>query len=185
MGSTPAYNGDGSKNEEPPAEGDVETIVDPDNFHLRRRLRQLHEAKETVREYKMRAISTRLDDKRVQDKQVNWPIAEAVIDYISELRPLLGRNGLFEDFQEETVLAQNDEEVTIAEFAEARGRWDKISAANGDEWVSYETSMRIWEKCNEYFERLAGTEFEKEGLPAEKGFQSVEEDDRDQNGDGE
>lgn len=161
-GADPATNGEGD---------DIERIVDPDNYNLRRRLKQLHDARERVRERKSKALSLEMRRRDFSAQRRDRLVAEAAVDYINELLPVVKRKGDAEDFGSKTVDLGRDGEVSVEEFAQSRGTTDD----DGRVPYPYQVSMEIWNICNTYFEQIAGAEFEQQGLPAETGFDSTGE----------
>jgi len=138
-------------------------LADPDNYNLRRRLRQLHDAREYVKEVKNQALNSELSNPRQSNDSRDRAVAEAVTDYATELLPVLRRREHADEFRSEDV---GDGELTIGEFIDTRGAPEATP-------LRYTLSMKVWSVCNEYFERVAGPEFENESLPRETGFETT------------
>lgn len=131
-------------------------IADPGDFTLRRRLRQLHDAKEAVKETKNAAVSNEVIEEQIYPDQRDHIVAERVTDYIHELRPVLAEKSetAAEEFLSETV-EFDGEAVTLQEIMLSRGRVGDDGAH-----LPYYASMQAWDICNGYFERIAGAVFE-------------------------
>ncbi len=142
-------------------------LADPDNYNLRRRLRQLHDAREYVKEVKNETIGRNMANSGRNKIDPDPAVAEAVTDYVDELLPILSRRDQDDEFLEEEI---DGVDITVGDYVRTRGRV-------GGESVDYQTSMVVWRLCNRYFEQVAGPEFEDESLPKELGFQTTEEDD--------
>lgn len=140
----------------------VERIADPDNYNLRRRLKQLHDAKERVRERKSKAVYKELTDRKFKAWKRDQLVAEAVVDYINDLRSLLaGKDEAdVESFLNESISIDDSTRITIADFVRTRGY-----PPRQDDIVHYSVSMEVWRICNDHFEEVAGAEFEQQGLP--------------------
>jgi len=153
----------------------IARIADPDDYNLRRRLKQLHNAKETVKTRKDTLLHKEQQKGRVwtADKRDRF-IAEALVDYIHELRPLLKKNEQEDDFLSEEVGVVNNTTVTIGTIVDGRGYIAKNGSANrygiGDDsgkYLPYQYSMVAWDICNDYFEDVAGVVFEQQTEPGE------------------
>jgi len=140
-------------------------IADPDNYNLRRRLQQIHDAREFVKEVKNRNLGKELSNPRKDTSGRNRAVAEAVTDYATELLPVLSRQGERELFRDEDI---GDQELTVGDFIDDRG------APDGNP-LAYTVSMKVWTICNRHFEDVAGPQFEDAGLPREKGFDATGE----------
>lgn len=162
-GQSPAAEADGSESD------GVERIADPDNYNVRRRLKQLHDAKERVREVKGRALQLQMTSREFTTRQRDRFVAEAVVDYINELETVLEQTDEADDFRQETVDV-GDGTVTVEDFCDGRG---SVNVGDGPELASFEVSMEVWRICNRHFERVAGTEFESKGLPHEESFDTT------------
>lgn len=138
----------------------LERIVDPDEYNLRRRLRQLHEAKEAVKQRKDDALELERLNREFTRGMRDRFIVEKVVDYIHELRPLLRKIDREEDFLSEEVAIVDDETVTVQDIISTRGELE-----NG--YLPYAASMDAWDICNDYFENIAGAEFEGEVDPGQ------------------
>lgn len=156
----------------------VERIADPEDYAKRRRLKQLHDARDRVREIKDEAFRLEKTERTVSERDRDQFVAEALADYIAELRVVLARRGGDEDsgdeeFLNETVMTRREAlaEISIDDIRQQRGH---VSIEERRVPISYETAMRAWDICNSYFEEIAGATFETEGMPKERGFQSVE-----------
>lgn len=147
-------------------------IADPENYNLRRRLQQLHDAKERVGKVGERATLVEMTDRDFTPEQRAELVAEAVADYINELRPLLALRELDEEFLEQGIAPIEGETVTIGDLAEARGRLphrdreasNPLLRTTGDsitgaETPPYEVSMMARSVCDDYFLKIAGVEF--------------------------
>jgi hypothetical protein len=139
-------------------------LVDPDNYNLRRRLRQIHDAREYVKEVKNEALGRNLANSGRNEIDPDPAVAEAVTDYADELLPILRERGRAEVFLEEDL---DDVDATLGEFLSTRGQLSRSRA------VPYTVSMQVWRLCNQYFENVAGPEFEDENLPKEIGFETT------------
>jgi hypothetical protein len=141
-------------------DGTTGRIEDPDDYNLRRRLKQLHTAKEAVITRKDNALDLerRKNDKQFPPQTRDRFVVEKVVDYIHELRPLLKKVGREDEFCSEIVTFGGGE-VSIGEIIERRGRAPDQSET---EYLPYEASMAAWDICNEYFEDVAGAVFEQE-----------------------
>lgn len=147
----------------------VERIADPDQYSHRRRLRQIHDAKERVLDVKSRAVQrAEYSTTQFTDRQRDRLIAEAVVDYIAELEPVLQQNENWEAFASEPLYGQ-DVETTIEQFLQTRG----TDPNEGYNPYLFSVSMKAWRVCNRYFEQVAGAEFEQGSLPSETGFNPV------------
>lgn len=154
----------------------IERIADPEDYAKRRRLRQLYDAREHVRDVKNRAHRLEITERSVSKQRRDRIIAEALVDYIAELRPILDRRGDDEAFLEEEVETKNGTSITLGDIRTQRGQ---INTDSGGRFIAYQTSMRAWDVANTYFEEIAGATFETEGLPKDTGFQSVEKEEDD------
>lgn len=136
-------------------------VEDPDDYNLRRRLKQLHNAKEAVITRKDNALDL---ERRKTDKQFSTDdrdrfIVEKVVDYVHELRPLLRKADREEDFLDEDIEAGDVDSVTIADVMDDRGR---VGDGGDRRYLDYRASMAAWDICNQYFEEVAGVVFEQE-----------------------
>jgi hypothetical protein len=151
-------------------------IADPDDYNLRRRLKQLHNAKEHVKTRKDTLLHREQQQRGrawTADKRDRF-IAEALVDYIHELRPLLKKNDQEDEFLSEEVGAVNSTMVTIETIVDGRGYIPKNGSANrygiGEDsgmYLPYQYSMVAWDICNDYFEDVAGVVFEQQTEPGE------------------
>jgi len=145
----------------------VERIADPDDYNLRRRLKELRDAKSDVKEMKDRAIMLAED----QSNESFWEedrdrmVADKLVDYIHELRPSLshGEDSHEKEFLSSSVSLEDGGEITIEEIATSRGRVDPDS----EDWrhLTYQEAMRAWDVCNDYLEKMAGVRFENGAGP--------------------
>lgn len=152
-----------------PEESGAARIADPENYNLRRRLKQLHDAKERVRNTADAATRAEMTDRQFSDQKRNRLVAEAVSDYILELKSVLNAEERAEEFLEEKVGTVNDVQITLSSLSETRGL---VDAEDGRVVVPYQASMSAWSICNDYFETVAGAEFE-EGMDTESGFDTT------------
>jgi len=148
----------------------LERIEDPDNYNYRRRLKQLHDARERVIDIKNRALNIQQMERAFSAEKRDRYITERVVDYVHELRPLLEKQGTEDVFLSEEIGSVDGESITMDRFAERRGR---ISTGEGTRAIPYEASMEAWHICNSYFERVAGPEFEDGSLPSDSGFDTT------------
>lgn len=142
-----------------------ERVVDPDDYNLRRRLRQLHDAREAVKTRKDEALSLERRNKKFSSEDRNRFIAEKLVDYIHELRPLLKKTAREDDFLNEEIDTVNSTRVTIELILENRGfvpETDDRHSSDGGRYIPYEASMAAWDVCNDYFEDVAGAVFEED-----------------------
>lgn len=133
----------------------VESIADPDNYTTRRWQKQLHDARERVREMKNQVLDRQLEDPRGFNEQIaRRNVAEMVADYVLELRPILAQDEFDreEDFLNEPVRA-GDTETTLEEFV--RRNW-----FGDEEAPPLRVSMDAWDTCNDYLTDISGPEFE-------------------------
>jgi len=149
------------------ASEDTERVEDPDDYNLRRRLKQLHTAKEAVITRKDNALDLerRKTDKEFSSADRDRFIVEKVVDYIHELRPLLKKQERAEEFLEETVTTDGGQEVTIQEVIDRRGR---LTDGTEADYLGYRASMAVWDICNQHFEQVAGVVFEQESAGREQ-----------------
>lgn len=162
-------------------DGGVEQIADPDNYAHRRRLKELYDAKERVRETKARALRMDiLEDYSITETQRNRVIVEDLVDYIHELMSLLkDREEMLEKFRDESIDLDKHTAVTIDEIARTRGRKQNGARTPGVQLnrdgdpIDYRAAMEAWHVCNDYFEDLAGPDFKRSSMPKESGFQSA------------
>ena len=144
----------------------MERVADPDDYNLRRRLRQLHDAKEAVKTRKDESLQLERINRSFTASQRDRFIAEKLVDYIHELRPLLRKAGREEGFLHERVGTVNEIDVTIESIIDNRGYIPNddpnTQTDNSDSgtYIPYEMSMAAWNICNDYFEDLAGAVFE-------------------------
>lgn len=157
--------------------GGVERIIDPDDYNTRRRLKQLHDAKEFVREVKNRVIERETNDPRYDMNVGRRNLAEVVADYLLELRPVLRRNGLEEQFLDEEIDIGNGDPLTFRDFAQRPWYLDRDGNASfrntTNDAPTIRQSMRAWDICNDYLEEIAGAMFEDGKLPRESEFTST------------
>lgn len=147
----------------------AERIADPDDYNTRRRLKQLHDAKELVKLEKNDAINDELRDPRKHDRQLHRRnVAEVLADYILELRPILQKLEMEEQFLQEEVEASSGI-VKVEDFRKREWFDDQENAP------TIRTSMYVWDVCNDYLERVAGAMFERNGLPSDNGFDATDE----------
>jgi len=145
----------------------MERVVDPDDYNLRRRLKQLHNAKEAVKRRKDDALELERVNRTFTADQRDRFIAEKLVDYIHELRPLLKKIDREEDFLAEEVGTVNSTTVTIQSIIDSRGyvssgdtsRYSDNTESGG--YIPYEATMAAWDICNDYFEDVAGAVFEE------------------------
>jgi len=140
-------------------------LADPENYNLRRRLRQIHDAREFVKEVKNQSLGKELSNPRQNRSGRNRAVAEAVSDYAAELFPILERQERAEEFRDEEIPRT---ELSVGEYLESRG-------APNREPLPYTDSMRVWRIVNQYFEEVAGPKFEDEGLIKERNFDATGE----------
>lgn len=145
-------------------------IADPENYNLSRRLRQLHDAKESVVEIKDRAVNQEAVDSNFSPSQRDQFVAEKLIDYIRELRPLMKLRENEDDFLNEEVGTVGGQELTLRQICETHGQ---VEIEDGQAWIPYQVSMTAWDLCNDYMEQIAGGTFETQGLPTDEGFDST------------
>lgn len=138
-------------------QGKLERIADPDNYNVRRRLKQLHDAKERCRETKTNVVRLETTRRTFTERKRDRLVAEDVVDYINELLPVLKKNEQKEEFLDESVDLGRSGEVSVGEFVETRG-----TDEDQNKPYSYRISMKIWAICNDAFEDIAGAEFQKE-----------------------
>lgn len=151
--------------------GGIERIVDPDNYTLRRRLRQLHDAKERVVERKNAAVLEWQMTRDFTERRRDLLVAEVVVDYVQELASVLekqsktaddedGESPDEDEFLNQSVSVSDRRDITLEEFARTRGRFDGAP-------LDYRVSMEAWAVCNRYFEDVAGAEFEQGSVAPE------------------
>jgi hypothetical protein len=136
--------------------GNVGRVVDPDDYNLRRRLKQLHDAKEAVKERKDNVLSIEQSNRQFNPRDRDRFVVEKLVDYIHELRPLLKKIGREEQFLDEAVETPVQDAVTIQSIINSRGYM-----GDEDGYLSYQASMAAWDVCNGYFEDVAGAVFEE------------------------
>lgn len=137
----------------------IERISDPDDYNLRRRLRQLHDAKDRVRELRDTTLRREQFDRSFTKAQRDLFVAEAVTDYIDELEPLLDKIERADEFLEQEVATINDETITLRDIQASRGT---ITIEDKTHRIPYQASMDAWRECNRYFEQVAGVVFDEE-----------------------
>jgi hypothetical protein len=148
----------------------IEQIADPDNYNTRRRLRQLHDAKELVKQQKNTDLNKELQNPRKFNKQISRRnIAELLADYILELRPVLARLDREDEFLDEEVPNDDDDTIALNDIAYRPWYGEESTAP------SIRTSMAAWDICNDYLEEIAGAMFESKGIPLDNGFDATDE----------
>lgn len=164
-----------------PETGDgAERLADPEDYNLRRRLRQLHDAKQAVIDSKDRAVNATVIEESISKPQRDRIVAEKLIDYVRELRPVLDKRTSdtdhketdAESFLEEDVTELDGETITLRMIVDQHGQ---IQTENNEGWIPYQVSMMAWDCCNTYFEEIGGAVFETESLPVDHGFDATRE----------
>jgi len=149
----------------------IEQIADPDDYNTRRRLRQLHDARERVKEMKNNVLDQEANNPRRTDQSLaRRNVAETVVDYILELRPILAQPELQreEEFLAEEIETVDGEPITFQDLTK-RNWFDDGNVP------SLRTSMRAWDLCNDYLEEIAGAMFEENSLPSDGSFDATDE----------
>jgi hypothetical protein len=149
--------------------------VDPENFNLRRRLQQIHNAKEkvpeTIREERKRVVEDPRDPGITQETYREL-VANAVLNFIIEVEPLMQNEGVegTDIWDDEDVVTIGDVEYTLKELVEQNG-YLKIEDSEGP--------MPIWASRQAYratnrFLASAGLGVKlDEKMPSEEGFDST------------
>lgn len=136
----------------------LSAISDPDDYALRRRLKQLHDARDRVVETKQTAVRIETLEREFTELQRDRLVHEDLLDYILELKAVLGREDQGRDIDEflsETVGdASVDDVETLTTLLNKRGQ----------DPPPYHISMQAWDICNSYLEELAGADLDT-GLP--------------------
>lgn len=151
----------------------VERIADPDNYTERRRLKQLYDARERVRSVKTNAVHRWRDNSypNFSGYDRDLYVAEALVDYVLELDALIreaGQSSHDEFLQESVSIEGRPTPLTIADLVDAHGRPSDNGPRSDSDPIDYRTAIRFWRVCNEYFEEIAGPEFEDAGLPTDE-----------------
>lgn len=172
MSSTTPNTGDLAGGDEETA--GIERIADPDDYAVRRRLRQLHDARDAVREVKDEAFRLEKSERSIKPTDRDQFVAERLADYIAEVAVVLEQTDEdHEAFLDEAVQTTGNldrDEVTLRQLRDQRGLVGERGV------IHYATAMRAWVEANRHFENVAGAEFESSGLPTESGFNPVVED---------
>lgn len=146
----------------------IERIADPENYNVRRRLKQLHDAKERARDTSARAARAEITNRKFDETQRDRLIAEAVADYILELKSVLRMR---EEFDEERFLSMRaatvrDDKVSVGDIVNRRG------VLKNSEPIPYQASMGAWDICNQFMDRIAGPRFD-DGMVSQDGFDTT------------
>lgn len=156
------------------SEGDtaIERIADPENYNIRRRLKQLHDAKERARDTSARASRAEITNRKFEERQRDRLVAEAVADYILELKSVLRMR---EEFDEQRFLSMraatvSDEKISVGDIVNRRGE------LKNSEPIPYQASMGAWDICNQYMDRIAGPRFD-DGMISQDSFDTTRGDD--------
>jgi len=137
-------------------------IADPENYNLRRRLKQLHDAKERVRNTADSAVRMEMTDRSFTVQKRDRLVAEAVADYILELKSLLKKRGEDEDFLNTEIGTVENQEITLEYIAQNRG---SLTGGGDSTVIPYDASMSAWAVCNDNLDEFAGAEFEEDSTP--------------------
>lgn len=154
------------------AEIGASQISDPDNYNVRRRLQQLHNAKERVADRADRTSIMLLDDPQFTEDRRNRLVAEAVAAFIDELDSLLRatQEELASEFTDEEVAQAAGEVRTIGEFQEGRGVFEYQDDGDTKRGVApYGMSMTAYRTASEYLDKVAGPQLDS-GLEVDEGF---------------
>jgi hypothetical protein len=170
-----AADASGTPSESQSDQDGIERIVDPDDYTIRRRLRQLHDARDAVREVKDEAFRLERAERSIKPQDRDRFVAERIADYIAEVAVVVEQVGSedLDAFLETEVDSHenNDREhVTLGEIRDQRGLVGNRGV------IHFATSMRAWSEVNRVFERIAGAQFESGSLPSESGFNPAMED---------
>lgn len=147
------------------AKSNVERIEDPNDYNLRRRLKQILDAKEAVVERKDDAVELFRENKRFSRADRDRFVVEKLVDYIHELLPLLDEADLKDEFLSEDVGRLDDEPVTIEDIVDGRGYisdnarpWQRDADGR---YIPYQLSMDARHICDRYYKQVAGVTFEQ------------------------
>ncbi|QLD84623.1 hypothetical protein HWV23_02760 [Natronomonas halophila] len=149
--------------------------VDPENFNLRRRLRQIHNAKEQVPETISEEAKRVVDDPRdpgISEERYYELVADAVLNFIIEVEPLMQNDDLdgTDAWDEDPVFQVNDIEYTLKDIVENDG---VIETEDGRQPIPISASRKAYRATNRFLSTAGfGVEFDQK-MPAEEGFDST------------
>jgi hypothetical protein len=138
----------------------LSAISDPDDYALRRRLKQLHDARDRVVETKQTAVRIETLEREFTELQRDRLVHEDLLDYILELKAVLGREDQGRDIDEFLSETVGDASVNDVETLTT------LLNKRGQDPPPYHISMQAWDICNSYLEELAGADLDT-GLPEE------------------
>jgi len=149
-------------------------ISDPDDYNLRRRLQQLHNAKERVTTTAERTSIMLLDKELFTEQKRDRLVAEAVASFIDELDSLLAAKNeeISEAFNSRTIAKAGGEERTIREFRERRGQFE-FTDDDGSTRVGvapYGLSMNAHRIASEFLDAVAGPDVRANTEAVVEGF---------------
>lgn len=136
----------------------LSAISDPDDYALRRRLKQLHDARDRVVETKQTAVRIETLEREFTELQRDRLVHEDLLDYILELKAVLGREDQGRDIDEFLSETVGDASVNDVETLTT------LLNKRGQDPPPYHISMQAWDICNSYLEELAGADLDT-GLP--------------------
>jgi hypothetical protein len=145
----------GEPGDEPSEDIGAARISDPDDYVLRRRLQQLHDARDRVTETQRNAVRIETIDRGLTATQRNRLVFVDLLNYIRELKAILGQDSpeRHDEFMTEVVIDGEGDGQTISGL---------LDRANDPPDTA--VAMKAWEVCNEYLEEVAGAEIDS-GLP--------------------
>lgn len=149
--------------------------VDPENFNLHRRLRQIHDAKEqvpvTIREEAKNVVDDPRDPGITYDRYEER-VVDAVLNYIIEVEPLMMRDDLdgTDVWDEEAAIEVDGREFTLQDLVEQNGY---ISIDDGDQPLPVSASRQAYRATNRFLSTAGFGVKLDEQLPAEEGFDST------------
>jgi len=170
-----AADASGTPSDSQPDQDGIERIVDPDDYTIRRRLRQLHDARDAVREVKDEAFRLERAERSIKPHDRDRFVAERIADYVAEVAVVVEQVGSedVDTFLGTTVDASTENNREVVELREIR---DKRGLVGERGVIHYATAMRAWTEVNRTFERIAGAEFQSGSLPTEASFNPAVED---------
>lgn len=159
MASDPAPNDDSATG----GNGGIERIADPENYAKRRRLRQLYDTREyvvTVKDQTMEWVDDQDPNgfRWFTERHQNRHVAEALVDHLAELRPVLKKAGREEEFLNEEIGTVAGETLSIGDILRNRGQ---VDTEDGRAYIPWRMSMDAYQETADYFEDVAGAIVEK------------------------
>lgn len=149
--------------------------VDPENFNLHRRLRQIHNAKEQVPETIREEAKRVVDDPRdpgITEGRYRELVADAVLNFIIEVEPLMRNDDLdgTDVWDEEAVISIDDQGLTLEDVVEQNGY---VTTEEGTEPLPISASREAYRATNRFLANAGFGVKLDEQMPAEEGFDST------------